>query len=111
MEPKEGTEKWRKFNEFMSRYILHAGLWHSQHCAFVYYDEGVCNCECNENAKEIRIFMESFIYQTLETERLRIEKEVEKKKLPIPNQYGTAVNLNRFNEVIDEILSIIRPKI
>ena len=61
--------------------------------------------------EKLRKKINDVISQTLETERLRIEKEVEKKKLPIPNQYGTAVNLNRFNEVIDEILSIIRPKI
>lgn len=43
-------------------------------------------------------------------ERRRIRDEVKKKKLPIPNPYGTSVSLTMFNSIIDDILSIINNK-
>jgi len=45
--------------------------------------------------------------QLLEKERERCKKIIEDTKLPIPNPYGTTVNLKRFNEVLDEIKSKI----
>ena len=42
--------------------------------------------------------------------REEIAREVEKKKLPIPNPYGNVVRVEKYNEVMDSLISIINKK-
>lgn len=71
------------------------------------------SCDCHNNFPPhfgIVNFLIKSLQKVEDSVREEISIEVEKKKLPIPNPYGTTVNLNRFNAVIDEVLGIINKK-
>ena len=56
----------------------------------------------------------SFIRKALQAKekevREEIAREVEKKKLPIPNPYGNVFRVEKYNEVMDSLISIMNKK-
>lgn len=98
--PKEGTEKWEKIVKAVEGVYVH-GKRNSTDVFNLPEDECTIN-ECLEKIQKL-------ISQTLETERLRIENEVE--NLPAYSNREFAETKRGLFLKLEEVVEIIRPKI
>lgn len=61
-------------------------------------------------ASNVQDVINQIVDLAVKDERDRIVREVEKKKLPIPNPYGNVVRVKKYNEVMDSLISLIQKK-
>jgi len=94
----------------MKNYVLYAGDWHDVMCAFVSFDEGVCNCKTGRNRKHIEAWLcevlTSHAISAVAAREAELREGIEGMKMnPALHSKGSVGDIR--NRALDEVLALL----